>query len=1401
MKGPLKIKNHLIKIGFCTKAILISLALGSHSPSWGQSVTPAIDGTGTIVIPAGNEFQIVGGSRSLDGSNLFHSFQQFGLSSSQIANFLADPSISNILSRIVGGDASIINGLIQVSGSNANLFLMNPAGIVFGAGSQLNVGGDFTATTATGIGFSGDKWFEAFGNNTYGDLAGNPTQFAFDFANSGAIINAGNLSLAPGKDLILLGSSVINTGNINTPGGEILITSVPNSSTITISQPGQILSLEIQPPRNNHGQVLPITPLDIPALLTGAGGVDTGLTANGSVVELTFSGTTIPTDPGTTIISGDLNASGTAAGNITILGDQIGIFHSNLNASGDGGGGQILVGGDTRGQGNLPQAKRIYVSGDSLFQANTLSGTGGIGNGGKIIFWATDTTTFSGTVNTLAGNNGGSGGFVEVSGKQNLFFLGDIDTNATNGEIGTILLDPEDFQISAGAGTPFDASLLSNNALAPGYTTTEDTLQGLRGNLILEASRDIIIDPGLSLNFSGNEGSITFTADADGNQVGSFIMDLNQGITAPGRDITISGAEATVGNLNTSSSLSNGGKINITATNGNVNVASLNTSSQAPNSSGGNVNISASQGQSQLSGNINTSSNAQNAGEVSFSGDAIVVNPALTILTTGGTGGGNVTFNQTTNSGGSANTFTITTGTGNITFTGTVGNTAPLGDVFLSSGGTTNLVSLFNASSLTSNGGGTTQVGGDVTTTGIAGQSYGNNLIILGDVALTGDELNFSNAVSGTGNLLLQPYTPSQNITLGGYGDDGTGSLDLLLSEVNALENGFNSITIGRDNSSGSITLSSDVSFLDPVTWRSPLGSIDTTRATLRGEDNATITLEAGQNLITGNIINPGRAINLISNGSINTAAGTIDTSSPGNGGNVTLKAAGPITTGDINADSSGNGVGGRISFTSPEPITFIDQEEEQETPVAEDEEEAEQSSTNYSITTNNPKTLELATQEIKNVETNFSNEFADHLGLSATRTVTLQETQATLEKMEKATGVRTAIIYAFFKPQNSGEQTNQGSRSEGIWELDTLEANPFSQESLPNEEHHSPDDYLEIVAIAPNGEVIRHQVPDLTRRNILYTVEKLRRKILHMSKPSAYIGASQQLYDILLAPVEEKLQAQGVNHLAFIMDSGLRSVPMAALHDGNDFIIKKYSVSLMPSFSLTETNYRDIRKTSILAMGAEEFPNQAPLPAVPIELSTITNKLWKGKAFLNEEFTLSNLKTTRKQEKPGILHLATHANFRAGKPANSYIYLWNDKLTLDKLPTLGWSDPQIELLVLSACQTALGSREAELGFAGLAVLSGAKSVLGSLWSVDDRGTLGLMGAFYKDLKQKSAKVEALRSAQLAMLEGKVRVENDQLIFPNGSVIELPRELSKYGNIDLTHPYYWSSFTMVGNPW
>ncbi|HEY9668478.1 MAG TPA: CHAT domain-containing protein, partial [Coleofasciculaceae cyanobacterium] len=142
----------------------------------------------------------------------------------------------------------------------------------------------------------------------------------------------------------------------------------------------------------------------------------------------------------------------------------------------------------------------------------------------------------------------------------------------------------------------------------------------------------------------------------------------------------------------------------------------------------------------------------------------------------------------------------------------------------------------------------------------------------------------------------------------------------------------------------------------------------------------------------------------------------------------------------------------------------------------------------------------------------------------------------------------------------------------------------------------------------------------------------------------------------------------------------------------------------------------------------------------------------------------------------------------------------WNTKLSLNELRQLGLNNPPVQLLVLSACRTALGDEQAELGFAGLAVQAGVKSGLGSLWYVSDAATMAFMTEFYEQLKIAPIKAEALRQAQLAMIEGKVHVRGGKLMTTRGS-FPLPPDLAWLENQNLSHPYFWSAFTMIGNPW
>ena len=309
---------------------LISLAIASSLlplPTLAQSVIPATDGTGTQLTVNGNRITIRGGHLSDNGANLFHSFQQFNLNSSEIATFQSSPEIQNIIGRVVGGDPSYINGLLQVMGGNANLYLVNPAGIVFGDRARLDVPASFTATTAEWIEF-GDRWFSASGRNDYGELANAPTRFAFTSAQPGSVINAGTLEVPDGENLVLLGGTVVNTGELIAPAGNTAAVAIPGRNVVRLSQEGMLLNLEIQPvsqvqlPR--RGPILSAPrPVPLPALLTGApSNMATGLRVNpdGSI-SLINTGETFTPQAGTAVNGGSLNPDN--GGRAIIRGDRV----------------------------------------------------------------------------------------------------------------------------------------------------------------------------------------------------------------------------------------------------------------------------------------------------------------------------------------------------------------------------------------------------------------------------------------------------------------------------------------------------------------------------------------------------------------------------------------------------------------------------------------------------------------------------------------------------------------------------------------------------------------------------------------------------------------------------------------------------------------------------------------------------------------------------------------------------------------------------------------------------------------------------------------------------------------------------------------------------------------------
>lgn len=342
--------------------------------------------------------------------------------------------------------------------------------------------------------------------------------------------------------------------------------------------------------------------------------------------------------------------------------------------------------------------------------------------------------------------------------------------------------------------------------------------------------------------------------------------------------------------------------------------------------------------------------------------------------------------------------------------------------------------------------------------------------------------------------------------------------------------------------------------------------------------------------------------------------------------------------------------------------------------------------------------------------------------------------------------------------------------------------------------------DSLHLILVTANGDTIHRTVNEATTKNLTEVANTLRLNLVNPQTTRAeYLPPAQKLDRWLIQPIAAELKARKIDTILFCLGKGLRGLPLAALYDSKQFLVERYNFAIIPAFNLLDSRSTPLTGLQVLAMGANKFSKNPDLPAVPVELATITQPgFWQGKVLLNEAFTLKQFQQSRSQTPYGIVHFATHADISAKSVRDSYIQFWDRRLQLDRVQDLQLDNPSVQLLVLSACRTALGAPNAELGFAGLAVQSGAKAVLASLWSVDDVGTLLLMSGFYERLKTTPIKTNVLRRTQIAMLQGDLTLKNSSIRLVRGS---LPAELQPSQERDFSHPYYWAAFTMIGNPW
>jgi CHAT domain-containing protein len=316
--------------------------------------------------------------------------------------------------------------------------------------------------------------------------------------------------------------------------------------------------------------------------------------------------------------------------------------------------------------------------------------------------------------------------------------------------------------------------------------------------------------------------------------------------------------------------------------------------------------------------------------------------------------------------------------------------------------------------------------------------------------------------------------------------------------------------------------------------------------------------------------------------------------------------------------------------------------------------------------------------------------------------------------------------------------------------------------------------DRLEVI-LSLGDRPLRHYAIPIPSAKVNETTTRLRRALFSPIRRRS-LPLSQSLYDWLIRPIEADLADSGIDNLVFVLDGSLRNVPMAALHDGNNYLVEKYSITVSPGLQLISPTPLNRQGVKILSGGLSQARQGfAPLPNVTVELQRISSTI-SGKFLLDREFTTDALQRSLNSVSFPILHLATHGQF-SSQADETFILTWDGRIDVNELDDLLQSRERqhqsaIELLVLSACETATGDDRAALGLAGVAVRAGARSTLATLWAVNDEATAVLMSQFYAGLLDRNiTKAEALRNAQRQLIQTR-----------------------RYN-----HPAFWAPYVLVGN--
>ncbi len=317
-------------------------------------------------------------------------------------------------------------------------------------------------------------------------------------------------------------------------------------------------------------------------------------------------------------------------------------------------------------------------------------------------------------------------------------------------------------------------------------------------------------------------------------------------------------------------------------------------------------------------------------------------------------------------------------------------------------------------------------------------------------------------------------------------------------------------------------------------------------------------------------------------------------------------------------------------------------------------------------------------------------------------------------------------------------------------------------------------EDQLSVLLHLPN-QPIQHFSTAVSALEVENAARQLRQQLVVRSRRD-YLSAAAQIYDWLIAPAREAMDEGGVETLVFVLDGALQNVPMATLYDGEHFLIEDYDIALTPGLTLLNPQpWRRSHLRALIAGVTQSRQGFSSLPYVASEVEKISAEVPRHTVLLDQQFTQTALSQALKSTLHPIVHIATHGQF-GSTAEETYLLAWDRLIDVREISqmlqaNLGGREG-IELLVLSACETASGDQRAALGLSGIAIKAGARSTIGSLWSVNDEASAEFAGYFYEYLtKPNMSRAAALRLAQLRLLNN-------------------PR---------YQHPIYWAPYTLLGS--